>query len=468
MHRRVQVTARLREPSRDVPVVAEVDVLVAGGGPAGFAAAVAAARQGAKTLLVERYGFLGGLATAGMVAPILGHTAHDSDTPIVEGILKELTARMHSLGGAPTWEEALGKWGINFDVEAMKYVADEMVQEAGVSLLLHTLAVDTIVQDGRIAGVMIEGKSGRQAVVGKVVVDATGDADLAARSGAPYSQGRAFDGAVQSMGSFFYLAGVPDLDPEAQRKAVELVRRKMEAGELCFYNAGFLGVNTMRDDYRSPNMTRIAADPTNTVDLTAGELAARREVWKLLEILRSEAEGFENAYILATAPQVGARESRQIQGHYTLTGSDVTSGRKFPDAVARGSWWIDIHCPLGHTYPVHLCIRECPRVESCAFWRAEQERMYPDRASLEAPKGDWYDIPYGCLVPRGPANLLVAGRSISATHEAMAGARVMGTCMAIGEAAGVAAALAAADDGVVADVEVDELRGRLQRNGALV
>jgi hypothetical protein len=402
------------------------------------------------------------------VAPILGHTASESDVPIVEGILKELTDRMHALGGARSWDEALHQWGINFDVEALKYVADEMVSEAGVELLLHTLAVDIVGDEGRLEGVVVESKSGRQVVAGPVVVDATGDADLVARAGLPFTQGRAFDGAVQSMGSFFYLAGVPELPEDRRRQAMELVRQKLESGELHFYHPGFLSVNTVHSDYYSPNMTRIPADPTDVGDLTRGEMIARREVWKLLETLRSEVEGFQDAYILATAPQVGARESRQIGGLYTLTGDDVTSGRKFPDAVARGSWWIDIHCPLGHTYPVHLCTRECPRGERCAFWQAERERMYPNRESLYPPKGDWYDIPYRCLVPQGAANLLVAGRTISATHEAMAGARVMGTCMAIGQAAGTAAALAAAEGRAVADVDVDALRSRLTANGALV
>ena len=462
------MTATILEPARELPVTAEADVLVAGGGPAGLAAAIAAARQGARTLLVERYGFMGGLATAGLVAPILGHTANESHTPIVEGILKELTERMHALGGAPLWKDACLEWGINFDPEALKYVADEMVQEAGVQLLLHTLMVDSLVDGDRVAGLVLESKSGRQAVLARVVVDATGDADVAARSGAPYAQGRLFDGAVQSMGSFFWLAGVPDLSPEQRERAIELVRRATGKGELRFYNPNFLAINTMHGDYRSPNMTRIPADPTDTRDLTAGELAARREVWKLLHFLQREVEGFEGAYILATAPQVGARESRQVQGRYILTGSDVTSGRKFGDAVARGSWWIDIHCPLGHTYPVHLCIRECPMGERCRFWRTERDNMYPDRASLHPPKGDWYDIPYGCLVPQRIENLLVAGRCISATHEAMAGARVMGTCMAVGEAAGVAAALAAGGDGVTADVNVGELRQKLAEQGALV
>lgn len=461
------MAATMREPARELPVLADVDVVVAGGGPGGLAAAVAAARQGARTMLIERYGFLGGLATAGMVAPILGHTAHDSDRPIVQGILKEMTNRMHALGGAVGWEESLTCWGINFDVEAFKYVADRLVTEAGVELLLHALATDVVAADGRIEGLVVESKSGRGAVRAKMVVDATGDADVVARAGIPYTQGRAFDGAVQSSGSFFYLMGVPDLSEEEKKRVTDLVRRKMEEGALRFYNPSFLNRNTAHQDYCSPNMVRVAGDPTNVHDLTRGELAARDEVWKLLDVLHNEA-GLEDAYLMATAPQVGARESRQVKGLYTLTGDDVTGGRKFPDAVARGSWWIDIHCPLGHTYPVHLCVRACPRQEKCPFWVAEHERMYADQKATEAPQGDWYDIPYGCLVPEGGVNLLVAGRSISATHEAMAGARVMGTCMAIGEAAGVAAAMAASGDGVAAGVDVPALRRKLTEQAALV
>lgn len=457
----------LREPARDVPVAAEVDVLVVGGGPAGLAGAVAAARQGARTLLVERYGFLGGLATAGLVAPILGHTAADSDVPIVEGLLRELTERMHALGGAPTWEETLPEWGIRFDAEALKYAADNMVTASGVELLFHTIATGVLSADDRIQGVIVENKSGRQALMGKVVIDATGDADVAARAGIPYTQGRAFDGAVQSMGSFYHLAGVPEMAPEQAAEAQTLVREAMAAGEFRFYNAGFTGRNTHHKDYCSPNMTRLPGDPTDVRVLTDAELMARDQVWRLVEFLRRNVEGCEGVYMTATAPQVGARESRQVHGQYTLTGDDVAGGRKFEDAIARGSWWIDIHCPLGHTYPVHLCEAECPMGERCAFWAAEHEGLRR-HADLFVAKGDWYDIPYRALVPVRMANLLVAGRSISATHEAMAGARVMGTCMAIGEAAGVAAALAAAGDGVTAAVNPATLRHKLRQAGALV
>lgn len=463
----------IAEPSRELPIYADVDVVVCGGGPGGLPAAVAAARHGAKTLLIERYGFLGGLATAGLVAPILGHTAHDSNEPIVEGILRELTERMHALGGAPAWEETLPKWGVNFDAEAFKRAADMMAQEAGVELLLHTLVTDVVMDGDRIAAVIIENKSGRQAVACKMVVDATGDADVAYRAGAPTKKGRDYDGKTESMGSFMHIGGLPELSDDRRKAAIERVRQAMAESSLSFYNPGFLGSNDMHADHASPNMTRFGGDSTDARDMTQAELSVRDDAWKLIAFLRQELPGFEKVYLQATSPQVGPRESRQIVGSYALTGEDVSAGRKFEDAVARGSWWIDIHCPLGNTYPVHLCVVECPRQEMCPFWAANHERLYTrtgqgDGPTVYPPEGDWYDIPYRCLVPNQVNNLLVSGRCISATHEGMAGARVMGTCIAIGQAAGTAAALAALGGVAPRDLDVAELRAALKADGALV
>lgn len=454
------------EPQREIPVIADVDVVVVGGGPGGLPAAIAAARHGARTLLIERYGFMGGLATAGLVAPILAHTASQSHTPIVEGLLKEMTARMHALGGAPTWEEACQAWGVRFDAEAFKVAADRMLKEAGVELLLHTFATDVVVEDGVIQAVIVENKSGRQAVVGKVFIDATGDADVAFRAGAPISQGRDFDGQTESMGSFVHIGGIEHVTEAQKAAAREKLREAMAEGEFRFYNNGFSGSNDMHFDHFSPNMTRWPGDSTNARDLTEAEVGVREQVWRLWEFLKAQ-PGFEHCYIRATS-QVGPRESRQVIGDYVLTGDDVHTGAKFPDAVARGSWWIDIHCPLGNTYPVHLCTVECPRQEACPFWAAEHDRTMWAKADLYPPDDDWYDIPYRCLTPQKIDNLLVSGRCISATHEGMAGARVMGTCIAIGEAAGTAAALAVRDGVDPRDVDVTALRQALQDAGALV
>ncbi len=458
----------ITEPARQLPVVAEADVIVAGGGPGGLPAAIAAARQGARVLLIERYGFLGGLATAGLVAPILGHTASRSAEPVVEGLLRELTERMHALDGAPSWREACQEWGIRFDAEAFKRVADQMTQEAGVHLLLHTLVTDVLVEGGRIAGLIIESKSGRQGGAGKVVIDATGDADVAFRAGAKTKQGRDFDGRVQSMGSFIHIGGISPLTKQQLSDAGERVRQAITQGRLHFYHPGFAGRNTPHADLFSPNMTRWAGDPTNVRDLTQAELDVRRDVWDLITFLREEAPGFEHSYVRLTSPQVGPRESRQVMGDCVLTGKDVQQGRKFGDAVARGSWWIDIHCPLGQTHPVHLCVIECPRKEKCPFWSAEHGTSMISKEDLYPPDADWYDIPYRCLTPKGVDNLLVSGRCISATHEAMAGARVMGTCMAIGQAAGTAAALSVRENVAPRNVDVEALRRMLRADGALV
>jgi hypothetical protein len=455
------------EPQRQLPVAANVDVIVAGGGPGGLPAAIAAGRHGAKVLLIERYGFLGGLATAGLVAPILGHTSSRAHTPIVAGLLKELTERMHALDGALTWEEACREWGIRFDAEALKRVADEMVSEAGVELMLHTVATDVLVEDGQIQALIVESKSGRQALRGQVYVDATGDADLAHWAGAPTRKGRGFDGRVESMGSFVHIGGVEDVTEAQKEAAREALRGAMARGEFRFYNDGFTANNTATDGQYAANMTRWPGDSTRICDLTQAELGIREQIWKMWALLRQQ-PGFERCTIRQTSPQVGPRESRQAIGEYVLTGDDVQAGHKFADAVARGSWWIDIHCPLGHAYPVHLCIIECPRQEACPFWAAEHEVSMRHRADLYPPDDDWYDIPYRCLTPKGVDNLLVSGRCISATHQGMAGARVMGTCIAIGQAVGTAAALAVRTGTTPREIDVTQLQHALRVDVSLI
>jgi 2-polyprenyl-6-methoxyphenol hydroxylase-like FAD-dependent oxidoreductase len=457
----------LIEPARQLPVSVSADVVVCGGGPGGFPAAIAAARHGARTVLIERSGYLGGLATAGLVAPILGHTADDSETPIVEGLLREITERLHALGGAPAWEETLPQWGISFDAEALKVVLDELCAEAGVQVLLHTLVADVVMEQSRLRAVIVESKSGRQAVTGRVFVDATGDADVAFRAGAATTHGRPFDGKGESMGSFFHLAGYRPLSAERARELRELIEREMEDGRFAFYNSGFLGTNAFHADHTSANMTRFAGNSDDAADMTQAEQRLRHDVWELVRYLRANVPEFADAYVQQTSPQAGPRESRQIVGPYALTGHDVHAGRKFADVVARGSWWIDIHCPLGNTYPVHLCTVECPQGAACPYWAAEHTRMF-SKNNLHPPKGDWYDIPYRCLLSVSVPNLLSAGRCISATHEGMAGARVMGTCIASGQAAGTAAALAATGGIDPAQVDVGQLQAHLRADGQLV
>ncbi len=455
------------EPARQVEVIAEVDVAVIGGGPGGLPAAVAAARHGARTMLIERYGFLGGMATAGLIGPILAHRAHETTRSIIGGIPRELCVRMHELGGAPPWEEALEQWGVPFDPEVLKLVADEMVSEAGCELLLHTFFADAIAEDGQITAAVVESKSGRQAVRARVFIDATGDADVAFRAGAPTRQGREVDGAVQSMGSMFRVGGVRPPPPQEAEAAAEALGAAIESGELCMYNPGIGGrSSTIQPTEVTPNVTRFAGDPTSNRDLTAGETRLRRDTRRIVRFYRQHVPGYENCFLAATPAQIGIRESRQIVGTYALSADDIVSGRTFDDTIALGSWWIDIHCPLGRVrHGTHLCKANCPTQEPCPMLDEHPDKL---PTALHPPEGGFYGIPYRSVVAQGVANLLVSGRCISATHEGMGGARVMGTCMAIGHATGTAAAVAAEEGIPVAEVNIKALQDALREDGAVL
>jgi len=360
--------SQIEEPARKLEVLAEAEVVVAGGGPGGWPAAVAAARAGAKTVLIERYGFLGGMATAGLIGPILGHRAHNAPRAIVAGLVRELCKRLHDNGAAPAWEEALGLWGIPFEPEIMKFVLDEMVQDAGVEVLLHALVTSVLVRDGRIEALVVESKSGRHAVTGQVFVDATGDADVAFRAGAPTHKGRPADGRPMAMGSMFRLGAAPVLSDEQRDDARRRVQEARERGELHCYGAGVqTRSSTTRTDQITPNMTRFAGDPTDVRDLTRGEMALRRDTMRIVSFYRDNLPpGFEGAYLAALPTQIGIRESRQIDGLYTLTGEDIVEARRFEDVVALGSWWIDIHCPLGRVDgATHVCRQDCPADPPC-------------------------------------------------------------------------------------------------------
>jgi len=459
--------SQIEEPARKLEVLAEAEVVVAGGGPGGWPAAVAAARAGAKTVLIERYGFLGGMATAGLIGPILGHRAHNAPRAIVAGLVRELCKRLHDNGAAPAWEEALGLWGIPFEPEIMKFVLDEMVQDAGVEVLLHALVTSVLVRDGRIEALVVESKSGRHAVTGQVFVDATGDADVAFRAGAPTHKGRPADGRPMAMGSMFRLGAAPVLSDEQRDDARRRVQEARERGELHCYGAGVqTRSSTTRTDQITPNMTRFAGDPTDVRDLTRGEMALRRDTMRIVSFYRDNLPGFEGAYLAALPTQIGIRESRQIDGLYTLTGEDIVEARRFEDVVALGSWWIDIHCPLGRVDgATHVCRQDCPADPPCEVLEKHRDQL---PARLHPPEGGWYDIPYGSLVPKGVGNLVVSGRCISASHAGMAGARVMGTCMAIGEAAGMAAALCARSGLAASAVPVADLQQALLAAGAVL
>ncbi|UCH33253.1 MAG: FAD-dependent oxidoreductase [Armatimonadota bacterium] len=407
------------------------DVLVAGGGPAGLAAAVSAARMRARTLLVERYGFLGGMATAGLVNPFMSF--HIAGKPIIEGVLEEVIERLKAAGG---WSSP--RTSLAFDAEAFKFVADDMCREAGVNLLLHTWLGKPTVKRGAIEWVAAENKSGTQRLSARVYVDATGDADLAARARVPCKVGRDEDGLTQPMTLCFRIAEV-DIERMPPREELNrLYDAAREAGEVTNPRENVLFFFVPAPRVVHFNTTRVVQrSGVDAADLTAAEVEARRQVRDMVAFLRSRVAGFEKSYLQTMAPQIGVRESRRIVGEYVVTGEDILEARKFDDAVARGNYPIDIHNPAGGGTVI----------------------QHP-------PRGDSYDLPYRCMVPKRVNNLLVAGRSVSATHEAQAALRIMPICMALGQAAGIAAAMSARKGIAPRDLPYRDLRQWLLRRDA--
>jgi len=450
------------EPARRLTISASPEVLVVGGGVAGLTAALAAARTGAKVLLVERGNCLGGTATTGMMA--LFYTPYRC----AHGIPKEIFDRLIAAGGAFPGEV------ISVDHEIFKGVAFEMVAEAGVRLLLHTMCADVIMDGNRVRGVVIENKGGRQALLDEVLVDATGDADIAALAGAPTIKGRESDGKMRPMTLLFRLGGVDvetmlayarahpedfSRDPNQMMLDVEgknirifgffsLVERAKAEGYLypdCHYfrvesvfpERGTLLVNTVRV---------YNVDGTNPEDITRAETEARGQQRLLLEFARKYAPGFANAYILDSGSHIGVRETRRILGEYVLTEEDIVGHVAFPDTIGIDS---GRHNPKG--------LRHSPDgMEGSASDIETREWV----ASLFT-----YEIPYRCLLPQRIEGFLVAGRAISSNHEADGYTRCQPACMVTGQAAGVAAALAARQGISPRQVSVSVLQATLQRLG---
>jgi len=407
------------------------DVLVCGGGPGGLCAAVGSARNGADTMLVERYGYLGGMATAGLVYPFM--TRFAGGEQIIDGIFQEIIERLDAKGGygGPDRPHM-------FDAETLKVVCDEICLDSGVKLLFHTMLTGAEVNDGIVNRAVIFNKSGEQAIRAKMYVDGTGDADLAYLAGAPCEKGRSSDGLAQPMTLNFRMAGVDKSRMPSRAEITELYLKARAEGRIDCPRNDVLWFETPRDDEIHFNTTRIIRlDATNADDLTRAEIDARRQVMQYVAFLKSDVPGFEDAYLQMTAPQIGVRESRRVMGEYVLTAEDLLSARKFEDAIARGSYSVDIHDPDGGGTVI--------------------KRL---------PPGESYTIPYRSLVPKKIDNLLIAGRPISATHEAHSAIRVMPIAAAIGEAAGTAAALCVTNNTIPRNLDVGELQRVLRAQGA--
>lgn len=442
--------------------VIEADIVVCGGGPAGVNAAIAAGRSGARTVLVERYGFIGGMSTAALVYPWMTfHTAEGKQ--VIKGIAQEIIDRLMQRKASPGHlRDTVGfvHTITPYHPEHYKVLALEMLKEAGVKLLLHSFADRVVTEGPQIQSVELTTKSGKVEVRGTVFIDATGDADIAYLAGAPCLQGRDGDKLTQPMTMKFRMRGV-DLARVKQYmlEHPEEFYRKTPFGELPGLPlSGVLGyykhwkeadlpINRDQvlfftgpeDDEVLVNTTRVQGlDGTDVEDLTEAEEQGRRQVLMVADFMR-RLPGFEGASLSAVGAQIGIRETRRIDGVYALQADDVVQGRRFPDVIARSGYPIDIHDPSGKGVT--------------AAW------VQGDGA---------YDIPYRCLLPRQITNLLTAGRCISTTHEALATTRLTPSCMATGQAAGSAAGLAVKHGVRPGDFDIGELQSVLEAGGALL
>lgn len=450
--------------ARSLPVAPEFDVVVVGGGPSGIGAAIAAARAGARTLLIERYGYLGGNLTAGLVGPCMTSFSLDGSEQLIRGIFEEFVQRMVAEGGAlhpsgiPAGSAYCGfiEYGHDkvtpFDPECAKITALRMVREAGVELLLHTLVVDTITALGaagkpEITGLVCASKSGLHVQPAKRYVDCSADGDLAALAGAEIAIGRDSDGLMQPMTMFFRIQGVDDArveeyvrtHPDDFRPYASIVAQATAEGRFPAPRKGIGVYKTLQPGVWRVNTSRVLRrNGTDVHDLTAAEIEGREQVMALLAFFRSDLPGFENASLLDTAATIGVRETRRVVGDYTLTLGDLQNGRRFEDVIALCGYPVDIHDPSG-----------------------------AGGGTAEAPPtANTYEIPYRVLLPRDVDGLLVAGRAVSATHEALGAIRVMPPCFAMGEAAGTAAAMSLVAGTTPRAVDVAKLQARLREDGA--
>ena len=456
----IDASGRVLEPSRFLPVAAEADVLVVGGGIAGVMAGIASGRTGARTLIVERFGSLGGTGTAAMMNLFYVPYA------ISRGVVRELFDRLIARGGAVPGEFVV------YDPELYKVTALDLLAEAGTSVLLHTLVSD-IIMDGRtLRGIVVENKSGRQAILSRVTIDASGDADIAARAGAPHVKGRERDGRMRPMALIFRMGGVDvrrlveyarahpeDFSPDPLQYMLDLEHRMIRIfgffnlveeakarGELwedCYY----FRVESVLPDrgVLTVNATRVyGVDGTNAEDLSRAEIETRRQMLQLAAFARKYIPGFESSFVLDSASTIGVRETRRIRGEYVMTEDDILAGRCYDDVVA-----VDAN-------------QQNPRQQGGHPPDGKEGGPQDVEARELIARMFMYEVPYRSLVPLHVEGLLVAGRCISVDHHADVYTRNQGSAMVTGVAAGVAAALACRTGVPPRRVDVRAVQARLR------
>jgi glycine/D-amino acid oxidase-like deaminating enzyme len=410
-----------------------VDVLVVGAGSAGSTAAIAAARTGAQTLLVDRLGFLGGTSTAVLDTFYAFYTPGERPQKVVSGIPDEVVGRLTERGMAFERPNTYGAGtGITYDPESLKRVWDELVTESGAAVLLHAFVIGVQVADGRVEAVDVATKGGVRRIAARCVVDASGDADVCALAGAPF-EGPGEN--VQSLSTVFRMANVDVARAQAvpKQELWRLMREARDSGRYALTRIEGSVHRTPHDGVMMALMTRVRkVDATDPEQLSAAELEGRRQAHEYFRFLRENVPGYERAVLVSTSPAIGVRESRRIIGEHVLTADEILAAASFDDQIARCGAPIEEHHAGDDTRWVYL------------------------------GEGETYGIPFRSLQPQGLDNVVVAGRCFSATHDAHASARSMGTCMAMGQAAGTAAALGEAPK----RLDVEALRARLRADGA--
>ena len=425
-----------QEPAREVPVINETEVLVCGGGPAGFAAALGAARAGAKTMLIEVTSCIGGQATSGLMS----HWSGGTDGPVTDELWKRAEAALYP-------GEDIYTLNVINHVKTQKIMLDMLI-EAGVEIQLYTFICDTIVENGKIKGVITESKSGREAIMSEIVIDCTGDGDVAYKAGAEFVKGREKDGRMQPVTLVFKIGGV-DFDnavfpgrfesnfeiPGGRIQDLGKKHIKFPAGHVLLYKSSIRG-------YVVVNMTNlIDIDGTDVRDLTRAEIVCREQIEDIMDFLRKMVPGYKSAYLIDVASQMGVRETRHFIGEYTITAEDIVEARIFDDWIATRNYFnFDIHSLDG------------PGLDK-------------DGAQKEFKSKGQYTIPYTCCVPEKIDGLLLAGRNISGTHKAHSNYRVMPICANIGFGTGAAAAIAVQSKVQARNADIKKIQAWLLNNG---